>query len=380
MRRLMEWCKKAWLMAGITLLMLLALEVVNYFVLRRLEAAAVPPEESYWPRSDSYAGEPWVADYSAEFRRIRARWEPYVYWRRLPFRGQYINISPEGLRDTTPGLAATNGTRPLHVHFFGGSTAWGEGVRDAATIPSFLSSQLAQRQIAAEVVNLAEGGYVSTQDLLMLIRRLQQGDVPDVAIFYQGLNDMYAAAQDGKAGIPHNEWNRREEFNLSSRQIQVYKLALLGPRTGLYTLRVLQRLLAGKANVSDLSIPDHLAKDVVAVYSANVRAIQALAREYGFVPLFYWQPVLYQKPNLTPFEASLKTEQPAQLEPYFAETAEIIRAGNLQANLDGFHDIGEIFADYRGPLYIDFAHISEEGNRLVAERMIQDLDGIIHSR
>lgn len=236
--------KKAWAMAGVTLLFLLVLETISYFALRRLEARDFPPQEAYWLRSDSYANSPWIEEYVEEYRQIRTRWEPYLYWRRLPFSGKYINVDAAGLRRTVPGPVAAPGKTPVRIFCFGGSTMWSEGVPDGSTIPSLLATLLAERNVAADVVNFGEGGYVSTQELLALLRRLQQGDVPDIAVFYHGLNDMYSAAQSGEAGIPQNEWNRRAEFNLSSRKIQLYRLALAGPRTGLYVVRLLQRLLA----------------------------------------------------------------------------------------------------------------------------------------
>src|SRR4030095_8272929 len=54
------------------------------------------------------------------------------------------------------------------------------------------------------VVNFGESAYVSTQSVIALMLQLQTGNVPDLAIFYEGTNDIYAAYQSGRAGVHQN--------------------------------------------------------------------------------------------------------------------------------------------------------------------------------
>lgn len=44
-------------------------------------------------------------------------------------------------------------------------------------------------------MNYGENAYVSTQGLIHLILLLESGDVPDMVIFYDGVNDILAASQ-----------------------------------------------------------------------------------------------------------------------------------------------------------------------------------------
>lgn len=361
------------LLAGGLLFLALFLELISYFAVRALASRDPPRQEMYWARSDAYRGEPWVDEYLDDYFRMRLRWEPYVYWRRRPFSSRFIHVNEEGLRRTVPGLPGEEGRPAPRIFVFGGSTAWGEGARDEATIPSCLSRALAERGVAAEVANFAEGGYVSTQEMLCLARELQRGNVPDVAVFYHGLNDMYSAAQSGEAGIPQNEWNRRAEFNLCSRQIQLYRLVLLGPRTGLYTVRLLYRLAGSVSAPRFPALDEQLAQAVADAYLSNVRAIRAMAGAHGFAARFYWQPVLYNKPDLTPFERELKETQPEHFEAFFARVDALIREAARDPGIPDFRYLGGLFAGDSGPLYIDFSHISEAGNDRVAERIADDL-------
>lgn len=91
---------------------------------------------------------------------------------------------------------------------------WGSGARDSFTIPSLLSQILSEHGISIHVVNYGESGFVSTQEVIALMLQLKKGNIPDVVMFYDGVNDTFSAFQHGIAGIPQNEFNRFREFNL----------------------------------------------------------------------------------------------------------------------------------------------------------------------
>ena len=97
------------------------------------------------------------------------QWEPYTYYTRKPFSGSYLNIDAHGWRRTW-NLPAT---QPVEIYMFGGSTTFGIGARDDYTIPSILSKMLAQvfpGQI--QVTNYGRPGFVSTQEMILLLREL----------------------------------------------------------------------------------------------------------------------------------------------------------------------------------------------------------------
>ena len=96
----------------------------------------------------------------------------------------------------------------------GGSSLWGFGARDDRTIPSILSRDLFEAKWDVRIRNLAEIGYVNTQEVIALIRELQSGYRPDLVIFYDGVNDTTSALLEREAGLTTNEINRRREFNI----------------------------------------------------------------------------------------------------------------------------------------------------------------------
>ena len=96
----------------------------------------------------------------------------------------------------------------------GGSSLWGFGAGMTRRSRRSLARRLHERGVPAEIRNLSELGYVSTQEVIGLLRELQEGYRPDVVIFYDGVNDTTSAVLSGEAGLTTNEINRRREFNL----------------------------------------------------------------------------------------------------------------------------------------------------------------------
>jgi len=150
----------------------------------------------------------------------------------------------------------------------------------------------------------AQYGYVSTQEVIALWLEVQRGNVPHVVIFYDGLNDVFAAFQSGVAGIPQNEFNRAAEFNLlrlgSFRSVLWENLALykLGERASAY----LRRGDAPNRGPVRASGVEPLAAAIVDAYIHNTEAVEALASRSGSKAFFFWQPTLYTKTTLSQAE------------------------------------------------------------------------------
>src|SRR6202035_4072960 len=104
-----------------------------------------------------------------------------------PYRSRYFNIGNQGLR-VTVGAKPLAGVQdhPIRIFMFGGSTMWGEGARDPYTIPSWLQGMLNASPRPVQVTNYGQDAYVNTQEMLALFEQLRKGNVPDIAIFYDG--------------------------------------------------------------------------------------------------------------------------------------------------------------------------------------------------
>jgi lysophospholipase L1-like esterase len=204
------------------------------------------------------------------------------------------------------------------VWMFGGSAVWGTGVEWTETMPSYLA------KYGYDVTNYGETGYVSTQQLILLIQELKT-DTPDIVIFYDGFNDIYSAYQQGVAGLPMNEFNRAKEFNLSKKWLGAY--------------------LKAKFQRQEHEFNLDCVNDVISNYMKNIRVAQALAREYGFKFYYFWQ------------DYSIEDD------------------GDIFEYYDFFGEVYGIASDFDIVLrinfryFIDQCHLNSEGNEIIAARI-----------
>ena len=373
---------------GVALIVLVILEIAGRIGLSIIQPGRfrIHPTAFIVPEgSDRAALEKLAEEYSRELAAsYRTKWHSYVYWRRIPFRGKYINVDKAGIRKTWNSTPSPSSGQ-VQVFVFGGSTLWGTGARDEFTIPSLLSKRLSARLPGgAWVTNFGEAGYVSTQEVIALILELRRGNVPDIAVFYDGYNDSASVVQNGVAGLPQNEENRIVEFNsqgrLNLREGFVNRLAL-------YRFsRWASRWATGSLGRSRAAVgsPEPLAAGVVDAYFRNIEIVSSLARTFGFQAVFFWQPTLYTKKNLSERERRLY----GQFERYFSGAAPLfglvdgtVKQRLAEGKLTQAYDLSNVFGDDGSTLFIDqHNHPTEAGNDRVADAMARVLQNIASRR
>jgi hypothetical protein len=210
---------------------------------------------------------------------------------------------------------------------------------------------------------------------------LKSGEPIDLALFYDGINEMACAEQTGHADGLFNEARRRAEFNLlhPDRRRDLIAAALISsaPRTMRRLRRFTGLPLRGPLPVeqTDLSEIDlaELAREVIAAYLANVRLVRLLAREYAFQSIFFWQPVITTKKLKTQDERrwvdDYTNDPERRRRLYEAIIGERRRRPEL-AEASDIIDLSALFDDWTKPVYIDLYHLSEAGNAAVAEAML----------
>lgn len=386
--RIAALARAAWLTVGIAWVLLILLEAAMSFVLWAGNASA---PGDYRALADSYQGAAWTSDYYRELEAsTKVAWTPYVYWRREGFAGNYIRINGNGIRRTVHEAASpAPPSAPVRIFVFGGSTLWGTGVRDEFTVPSLLARELHNRGVVTEITNFGESGYVSTQEVIALMLELRKQNVPDLVIFYDGVNDLFSAYQQMAAGLPQNEMHRVEEFNLSQPDEwpRALGVTVSSFARSLSLVRAARRALGivGAPPESDVPTPGQLPARLVGVadavlkaYVGNMRIVQALGAEYGFRSLFFWQPTIFDKQTLTPYEQSERAKQ-STLRPLVFAINDGVRNGQL-AGIDpaSFVDFSKMFESEEPAIFIDWCHVGERGNNMIALAMAREIltDGV----
>lgn len=366
--RRLAWLYRA---VGLMLLNVIVILIVIEIIALAVIKLGLLPKGLEPSQSPYYAAQEWANQYWSEYYAVsKTQYQPYTVWRRAPFAGETITINEAGRRET-PG--ADCNADAYRVFTFGGSTMWGLGAPDWGTIPAHLQTRLTSlREGPVCVVNFAEPAWVSTQSIIALMLQLQETDIPDLVIFYDGINEIYAAAQAGKP-VAHQNLSQITAYveggwAISARRLleatnTFQLLQALGLATGLDAYRI-----------ADVDIAS-LGEGVTQAYLQNHVLVGALAAQHGFDYAFFWQPTIAHgdKP-LTEEEEALKAALgEGTLVALFAEVYEHVRqAANESSNL---YNIADVFDAQDGLIYVDpLSHVTPEGNALIAQRML-DLIG-----
>lgn len=364
-KRILAWLRDGWLIAGMTLLMVLLVDAL-------LREALAP---TLWPlvrdgaqmpdrrTAPAYEGVAWAADYWSEHAAARAMgWQPYAYWRREPFEGRAIRVDGDGLRRTLPAGSG----RPV-IWVLGGSSVWGTGVDDGNTLPSWLARLLAAAGVHGTVLNLGESGYVSGQSLAYLQYRLREEPPPDVLVFVEGANDVFAALQAGRPGLPQNEGNRARDFRVTDG-IEHYLLAFP---------RVLEGLRSLGAEAA--AAPDELAalaRGVVATYRENRRQARALVADAATGVIHAWQPTVFGREDPPPFEADVLAASYRAHYDLQRACDELVRGLRDERQLI----LTDLYDGDTTPIFVDALHPGPEGQRRLAERLLPAVLGALEAR
>jgi lysophospholipase L1-like esterase len=341
-------------------------------------------ESSPRAHTSYYASQAWARQYWKEFSLSRpVLYRDYVIWRRAPFKGEFININRDRIRSTPGADCSANSYK---VFTFGGSTMWGTGSPDWGTIPAYLQSYFtALRHGPVCVLNFGESAFVSTQGVIELILQLQSGNVPNLVIFYDGVNEVYAAYQSGR--FTHQNFdhiaaklNKDESppsfvgWIKSSHSFHLFKRVVAKLRQ---TSRHRTDLVTYKTLGVDTAT---LSDTVVEKYTSNYAIVDALAQKYGFKFLFFWQPVISigDKPLTSEEQEMRRTMALRDPESLVIELFEAVyrRVQQVAKQYENLYYIAEIFDSLDSEIWIDATHVTPVGNRLIAEKMF----GVIMGR
>jgi len=320
--------------------------------------------------------QPWGRQLLSDQWRLRFRHESYVEFRETEMTSATVNVSGDGTRRVSETCRGPD--QPRVILLFGGSTMFGYGVPDQFTIPAYLAKEFNRSGDCVRLINYGSGWWQSSQSVTQLLKVLRSGVRPSAVVFYDGINEVDVVTFGGSPGglAPGAEialanafqddmgWRKFIRDSIAVRAISRW---VFGERIkSAVDLRLLEKA----------KIPE-TARSISQVYVQNVRIVEALAKEYGFVAHFFLQPhpLIAGKVN-TEMEDAVIKRRLNELE----GEADLIRAVYEEwrndpylKRLDRFRDISRLFEGMTQELYADTEHLLPEGNRLVAERMSREL-------
>lgn len=348
--------------------------VAAELVFRRLESAE-PPSPVRVSTADVLGDAPWVSEHRKNVAGYYARYSPgpviryfpYAGWIMREFSSTTLNIDDDGVRRSI--ASSTPSTDIFRIYMFGGSTMVAADVPDDLTLPSQLARELGSvRGKSVEVVNFGSSAYSSTQELVRLLhdlqRRFARRGKPDLVIFYDGVNDVWAGVHLGRPGYPDAHDRIQQRFDDLGGFLRLKVRETLEARSAL--IRRLTRRLPEQKSLDHAA----LAREQAAIYAETIKATASWARDFGFAVLHVLQPVIFVQERAHEADAALRASLTSSDPALASANAEGYRAlRTLFAATPGALDLSTSLDGSPDPLYIDYCHLGPSGNRLVAQRL-----------
>lgn len=291
-----------------------------------------------------------------EFDLLHTEYKPYYGWRRKPFAGRYTTVDEQGDRVHAPTTETPSGV----VRFFGGSTLWGTGSGNEDTLPAHFNALFPELRVH----NHGESGYVSRQNLERLQSLSNEGEAMDLVVFYDGYNDVRSLCRFDVSMQGHTRENKiREALRPSKHFVGSFTRA---------TVEVLS-FLWPKAKDAP-GHPSRCHRDaerperVIRTLLGNWQAAREIARLGGADFVAVLQPVAAVSSGRTDRlvnDASFKGKAHELVYPG-------LRRAIADAGEDWILDESRLF-DRDEYIFVDAAHVSPNGNRLMAERLAEHL-------
>ena len=249
---------------------------------------------------------------------------------------------------------------------------WGLTSRDSATIAALLVPALAARGVGErEVVNLAEGGYNTTQEAAALLLELASGRPVTAVVFFNGYNDAATTLVTRSPGHTYSERDARTLNDIGRRGFAATVL-------GLGRFSALIQRLSRRRRPPGGSRPavGPLCSQAAAWYANIERTVLDGARGRGIPALIFLQPH-----NASSHKRMSAWESGLPRDPHLAECADSIAAHMTPEAGRTFFDLRAAFDAESTTVFVDrHSHVTEAANGRLASLIADRLAPLLKDR
>jgi hypothetical protein len=312
----------------------------------------------------NYANIDWAEQHFRELYRATDRdttdFKSFTGWRRKPFDGETIQVGgPYAQRRTVNRGRNGSSTK---AYFFGGSTMWGTGANDEGTIPSQFAALTGMNS-----ANFGEHGYTAHQSLMLLIQLLQEGHRPGLVVFYDGVNEVAIKCVAELTPDAHM---------LESRIDNLLKEPVASPASFTHYLAPVwhvagrvKTMLGGTVGIApeegfNCHSNSHKAARIADNVLRDWQMAKRIVESYGAKFIGILQPAIY----VSRTRRDHLEDVPPLMQVQFRTVYPLIE--QRMAEVGDFYNLTSA-VDVDEYVYVDFAHLSPNGNRLVAARIAE---------
>jgi lysophospholipase L1-like esterase len=347
---------------------------------------------------------------NATYRHGQYMFDPFLAYRYRPHSNYgKLNINEHAFIDNgRPFPALTRkpeGT--TRIFCFGGSTLAGSGASsNQATIPARMEELLnAKGSGRFEVINAGIDGYFSYNQLGFLVSDVLAYE-PDIVVFYDGWNDYAYPTWVGGYRDPYQKDHCRVNHHeyalylltifpkLESRGCPAVNINHLVKKT--YTTALLDRAFRKMLGIprfeSTVDVRELPTKVVIDSQEASRRYLRTVRSAIGVATanrvrlLYALQPTILDKPVLTEEERAFFKERPAlaskvsypeKIHEFYRITREQFGILGRSFNSDSVFvtDVSQdMWSGVEETVYLDECHTNDQGNRVVAAKLVKTLE------
>ena len=279
------------------------------------------------------------------------------------------------------------------IALLGGSVGF-NGNSDSTTIIGFIEQLLEEsinkeKYSNIETINAAVPGYISTQEMLVLILKLVDLK-PDLVIIFDGVNDWSPFLTETRIGYPVLFSNLEKAIappSFAKVFNETVQLSSFFSHFKRWTLSIVnlskkkaKKILPDKTveefkiqSGLKMSFSEEKKQKAIELYINNHIKMEKICRSYNIKCIHINQPNVARKKHLTKFELDgYNNTFGAEI---FLMESDAIAKMNILKEKDSFlfYDFGDIFDDERKTIFKDFCHFEDTdyANLLIAEKIVE---------
>lgn len=244
--------------------------------------------------------------------------------------------------------------RRYTVWWFGGSAAWGWYQRDDYSLPSLIAKEAAAAGVVLDIENRAVPGWTVGQSVRSFAELLATGERPDIAVFYDGANDI----------------SMQRARNVAGRGADEAEGALIEPRVDAL-LRTGPLPWSGQSDdpVAPLPperlTPAQVAEHAMVRFGNGVRLGTTLGEVAGVPTVFSWQPVFPTAPEAAGDDDPISPQERVE----WRTIVPVVRRDMP----DGVVDLTDSLDAIDRPVFVDWVHTDEHGAAEVARHFAPEI-------
>ena len=283
-----------------------------------------------------------------------------------------IHINNIGFRGPDVSLIKPENT--YRVFMIGGSTTFGSAsTSDRTTIPGYLqhkfNSEITETNI--EVINAGISGAFSFTEIQLLKNKIFDYE-PDLIIVYDGVNDVVKQYPTNDHIFDEKKESGffEEIANLLSnyRTIQIFQKFLLYSNTQEWNERLIYEL------------EEYDVDKKVQIWKNNWNEICQISKEKDFDMLITIHPIAgTSERSLTDFERMKFIQSDGQKVVNYLNTY-ALALEQLDPRCENVEDLRHVFDGVEGPVFYDYIHVTDRGNKIVAEKLFEIAKPIVFSK